>query len=183
MPKIGEEPPPLGGRPDDPYSAFDPNFRILAVDPGDTYVGMADFEDGRCLDAWECNPAESLRAFRERLILGNLDAIVIEEFRLYPWKATQQAFSQMKTAELIGAFRYLWASDGNREELSGHYPPVIWHQQGATIKKVIRAQLRARGVPLVAPTSANGPHANDAELHGYYFLSNQPDKAPRENHG
>lgn len=169
MPKLDGSP----GRPADPWSAFDPHCNVIAIDPGDVHVGMAEFEEGHCVQAWEETPAGALFYVAERLVANDFDALVIEEFRLYPWKAQQQAFSQMKTAELIGAFKLLWATNGQMI-VTGTVPNTIWYQQGAAIKKPIDKHLKARGVTMLADENKAGGHARDAELHGYHFLSNNP---------
>ena len=169
MPKIDR----ATGKPVDPWDGIDTMMRVLAIDPGDAHVGMAEFEEGRCVQAWEENPAQSLYYAQSMMREYRIDALVIESFELYPWKAQQQAFSQLRTCQLIGAFKLLFVSNGTME-ITGQHPPFLWYQQKATIKKPIAAKLKARGIPLLADESGSGGHARDAEWHGYHFLFNNP---------
>ena len=141
-------------------------IRVLAIDPGDVHVGMAYFEDPRCLEAWEYAPDQALDYVRDMLRCGRIDTLVIEEFRLYPWRARAQAFSQMLTCEMIGALKIAWRWYGvdNGIELA---------VQSAQIKEPTSNILRARKVPSVAKRSRAGGHAFDAELHGHYYLEHR----------
>lgn len=140
--------------------------RVLAIDPGDVHVGMAYFEDPLCLEAWEYGPDEALDYVRGVLENQFIDVLVVEEFRLYPWRAQAQAFSQMLTCEMIGALKLahrLWgATNGVGLEI-----------QSAQIKEPTTNILRARGVKSVAKSAHAGLHAFDAECHGHYYLEHQ----------
>lgn len=137
-------------------------MRLLAIDPGDVHCGMALFHGDRgCQQAWELDPPGCLRYVRGSLEDGELDVLIIEKFVLYPWKAQEQAYSQMLTCQLIGALKAAWAWWGGECELV---------EQGATIKKPTVGVLRSRKVASKAKQSKAGGHAFDAELHGYYYL-------------
>lgn len=137
-------------------------MRVLAIDPGDVHCGMATFLDGQCTSTWEDTPADCLGYVRSVLEGECLDVLVVEEFRLYPWKAQQQAYSQMLTCQLIGGIKAAWSWFG-----SGSCKLV---EQSATIKKPTVGILRARGIKSKAKQSKAGGHALDAELHGYYYV-------------
>jgi hypothetical protein len=137
---------------------------ILSVDPGERHCGMAEFRDGACLSAWEMSPGEAIILVRSALRRGHLEVLLVEQFRLYPWMADQQAFSSFKTVEVIGVLRYLWCEFGQ---------DVTWVENPATIKKPTKAILQARGVRSRAKELRAGGHALDAELHGYHYLLHQ----------
>lgn len=134
----------------------------MAIDPGEVHCGVAIFEAGVCVETNEVRPS-ALYGMIERMLLN---AVVIEEFRLYPDKAKVQGYSQLKTVEVIGVVRYLC----ERERI-----PLI--EQGASIKKVAKAQMTARGVGNLAVTQKSGGHAADAVLHGWYYTNRRIGKA------
>lgn len=136
--------------------------RVLAIDPGERHCGMAWFIDGKCTQAIERLPGECIIQVRLDLEVRAIDVLVVEEYRLYPWKAAQQAFSQIKTIEVIGVLRYLFAIHGT--------DAMTWVEQGASIKEPTQGILRAKGLKKRAKGSQ---HALDAELHGYYYLMNR----------
>jgi hypothetical protein len=131
----------------------------FAIDPGDTHVGLAWFEDGECAWAQEKTPADFLLWLESQMINNFVKAyrteIVCEEFRLYPWRMQEQGFSQMRTAELIGAIR--WITRG--------YDLIM---QPASVKKVVVAQAKERGYTW--KSRGHGGHAKDAESHGLYRI-------------
>lgn len=132
---------------------------VLAIDPGEVHVGIALFKRGSggrgayCDYAIEVTPAEMIL----RLENDPYEKLIVEEFRLYPWKMAEQGFSQIKTAELIGVIRYI--------ARKRHIEVV---QQPASIKQACEGILRAKGV--VLQSRGHGPHAKDAELHGFFFF-------------
>ena len=83
------------------------------------------------------------------------DVVVMESFRLYTRMAAAQAWSTFGTVEVIGVVKERCRQE--RVELT---------MQSASVKKPIAAILRARGVAL----TGKGPHARDAELHGWHWV-------------
>ena len=144
---------------------------VVAIDPGDVHVGWAEFEDGHCVLAVELTPEECIQELEQRM--GELEAVVVEEFRLYPWTAQTQTWSDFPTAQLIGVIKYLHRSVGQAMQ-SG--PEVELVMQQAAIKKPTTAQLKARGVKSKAKAAGAGGHALDAELHGYHYTYTQREK-------
>lgn len=136
---------------------------ILAIDPGEVHCGVALFEKRKCYAAYEMAPHELLAAVERWLQEGCVQAMVVEEFRLYASKAATQVGSQIKTVEVIGVLRWLWAKHGEG---------VIWREQGASIKKPTQAILAAKKVRSTAKQEKAGGHALDAELHGWHYLLN-----------
>lgn len=131
---------------------------LLAVDPGDKHVGWASWDRG-ARDAGEVAAAEAIEKvdglLREHAALTRL--LIIEEFRLYPWKAASLSFARMATSEMVGALKYLAATAG-----------VPWVEQGASVMQPTLAQARQRGTLL--PAAAAGRHAAAAELHLLHYL-------------
>lgn len=86
---------------------------LVAIDPGDTYCGVAFFSEGdvkygwECVDAEEFDPLEFADAFAESIIDGDFDIVVIERFRLYADKSREQTGSEFETAQLIGILKWL----------------------------------------------------------------------------
>lgn len=129
---------------------------MLALDPGDIHVGWAVRCQGM-VAAGEWGVTESLREVEARLQMckdeGFLALVILETFSLYSTHAIAQIGSRMKTSQLIGAIKLLC-----------HKYDTPWLEQGASIKKPTRAQLRARGIKHRASTI----HGRDAELHLWY---------------
>jgi len=141
---------------------------VLAIDPGDAHVGIASWGGARPDDrdaifdwegvlAYEESAARAVDLIDQILAIKSSDAIlVLEEFRLYPDRAREQSWSQMQTSEMIGAIKLVARRRGVK---------VV--EQGASIKKATRAQLKKRGIKQVG----KGGHARDAELHlAHYCL-------------
>lgn len=138
---------------------------ILAIDPGEVHCGMAYFEDDNeswhLVSSWELEPNDcEWTAFR-MITEENLDTLIVEEFRLYPWKSEQQAFNQIRTVEVIGVLRFLY---GRAVEL-GH--ECKWKEQGASIKKPTAAIINAKGIKAM---KGSNRHMKDAQLHGWYHI-------------
>lgn len=145
-------------------------MRFLALDPGEKHTGWALFEDDA--DDWnlvasgEWGPNEAIREIEEwvfprdrttgEITKPDLDYVVIEEFRLYPWKSQEQGFSEMLTCQMIGVIKYIC----NKAKMP-------FKEQGASIKKPTRAICKAKGVRRLTGT---GNHAADAQLHGWYHI-------------
>lgn len=136
---------------------------VLAIDPGDEHCGMALFheeaDEWETTVSWEETP-EGCVDYVYRT-LPDVDVLVVEEFRLYPWRAKEQAFSQMKTAEVIGVLRYLHRR-GKENGLE-----VLWVEYPASIKKPTGKMLKSMGIKRMTST---GDHAADAQLHGWRYI-------------
>lgn len=141
--------------------------RLLAVDPGEEHCGLAMFENGAVAWVAETDPNECVEVVRSHLQEGLLNVLVVEDYRLYPDKAQQQGYSQMKTVRLIGVLEYLWKTHGGG---------CVYTEQNADIKKPTKAMLRRKGVKSVAKANKAGGHCLDAELHGHrYLMKERPD--------
>jgi hypothetical protein len=139
---------------------MDRDVKIIAVDPGEEHNGVAVFIDGACRFTASVRRDclfNSLGAWAGLFCRDSLrfDAMVVEEFKLYPSKASALSWSTLGTVEIIGALRERCRS----EELE-------FVTQPASIKRATRALVQRRGLALLGSDT----HARDAELHGYYYL-------------
>lgn len=126
---------------------------VLAVDPGDAHHGlvMAALRPDSTLitGAWELDSDADLFDRMERWSAGGgLAHLVLEEFRLYPWQARTQGFSDFPTPQAIGVLRYL---------ARRYRVPVT--MQKAAIKKDARKLADARGVPMKIRSLGSGKGA------------------------
>ena len=134
--------------------------RLVAIDPGDAHVGVAEFAnteggptDWSCVWVKEMYPAEFVDWFEKAR--SRYDEVIYEVFRLYPDKAMAQTGSEMLTAQLIGVIKYL-ARDAVGQ-------PASWQQTALGV-------LRADGVQSRAKLERAGDHCLSAELHGWAYL-------------
>lgn len=131
--------------------------KFISFDPGDVHVGVAVFDQGRCVQCMEQTPLGSLKMLLGLLKDKELDHVVIERYQLYPNKAMLQSGSDMLTSQLIGAMRALaWLYE----------VPVTLQQ--AALKKPTEALIRRRNIERLS--FGKGDHAKDAESHGYTYL-------------
>jgi len=131
--------------------------QIIAVDPGDEHVGIALWRNGILRGAVTVDNQEAMREIYQVARLreaGPSVTLVVESFVLYPWVATEQTWSPMLTAQMIGALKW--------EAEVGGYKFV---EQGADIKKPTERQAVARGLRHMGKSR----HAKDAELHLWYY--------------
>jgi hypothetical protein len=82
---------------------------LVAFDPG-LATGYAFFDEGRPSHLGDIRGMEKMDDFLVNLIdkYGKPDVVVIEDFRLWSWKAKQQAGSKMEASKVIGKIE-LWA--------------------------------------------------------------------------
>lgn len=148
--------------------------RLVAVDPGDVHVGIAEFVE--TADSWECMQAYELGwengidRVAQFLVGGQLDFLIVERFSLYADMAKTLIGSEMETAQCIGAIRYLHAKYLARATDPYELRKLAETElvfQGASIQKATDRICKAKGIP----SEANGnPHARSAELHGWHFI-------------
>lgn len=144
---------------------------LVAVDPGGVHVGVATFEKRTagwaCTWAGEMTPVLFEDWLTDKLAAGEIEALVVEEWKLFADKAAQQVGSHMETSQLIGSIKYIC------RKVAPKWPSVqfslVW--QSPNIKIPTRSVLRARGVKSTAKQlKVSGDHASDAELHGYHYI-------------
>lgn len=159
-------------------------MKILAIDPGHT-CGIATLTvrtNGEIRVPPESvasvSPGHVYDLLDRRSIPGRgWDVVVAEEFRLYPWLATQQAFSELHTVEVIGVIKYLCA-----------LADLPLYMQKTNIKKEARHLAEAHGWPMQVRSLGTGKgkykgpdfaypgqqHGRDALAHGCYWAWKHP---------
>lgn len=87
--------------------------------------------------------------------VGPIDLIVIERFAIYPWKAKELAWEELRTVQFIGAITFICQLHG-----------IAMHKQAATIKE--RAKAGGAESLFTRPLQENR-HENDSIMHGFYY--------------
>jgi len=78
----------------------------LFIDPGES-TGWAIFDlDGKEVGMGTCRGFENLAVWLETWRSHDFQRVIIEEFKLYPWKSQAQLWSEFFTIEVIGAVRF-----------------------------------------------------------------------------
>lgn len=76
------------------------------IDPGES-TGWTIFDvDGNEVSMGTCRGFDDLFNWLESWKLNQFKRVIIEEFKLYPWKSNAQMWSQFFTVEVIGAVRF-----------------------------------------------------------------------------
>lgn len=100
----------------------------------------------------------------EHLMDLPIKRIVVENFRLYPWKADALRFDEFRTVRLIGALQFMARERG-----------IEFHTQPAKIKE--QSEMGGAETFFLRPLHENR-HANDAMRHWWYYVMFGPDGAP-----
>lgn len=131
---------------------------LLALDPGET-TGVAIFQQGKLIETSQ----ESTKEIKSALITiapilnrDGFDAIVIEEYRIYSWKAKDHAWSDLHTSRLIGAVELMCAM---------HNLPLF--KQSAQIAKQFCTDKKLKEWGY---WQRGQVHARDAIRHGCYYI-------------
>lgn len=139
-------------------------IRLLAVDPGEVFVGYAEFVGHECLNLDCGHPDEVIDRMWSRIDAGHYDQVVAEAWRNY---GDSQAWSECRTAEVIGALRH-----------KCRQRDVPFVTQPARIMRPGLARAASRGLDL--PVAAirqlpnlHRPHARSAWIHGAWWLCQQ----------
>jgi hypothetical protein len=100
-------------------------YRVDAVDPGEAWCGLAQFElwpqsrepgKGEYVDQSKRGKVRLIRAvclepkalYRQlELDMPFLYHLVLERFSLYPWLAREQGYSELLTSQCVGVVRYI----------------------------------------------------------------------------
>lgn len=170
----------------------DEDLSVLAIDPGETHVGLAvgcryfvegPDTDAQGMDAWtlqtpgwrvydvvELTPPQFVRWFRKSI--QHFDIVTCEKFTLYPHLAKEQIGSEMPTSKLIGWIEYtigIW-----NEMVNDPFSPAQDHTEiqyesyPANIHAGTSSVMKKRDIPFVSPLSPD--HARSAELHFWHTL-------------
>ena len=127
--------------------------RILAIDPGDT-TGWALFVDGT-LAEWG-HVGGNFTTLETLIKTARPDVLVVEEYRIYGWRAKQHSWSDVPTLRLIGAIQMLAAQQRM---------PIV--MQTAQQAKGFSEDEKLRAWNFY---QTGMKHANDAIRHGCYYI-------------
>lgn len=172
------------------------SWPFVAIDPGDAHVGIARFTAALgppyrvrdCVDQSssgdlrldECvtlSPRDAISWLETRV--RRFRAVVLEEYRLYPWLAREQGFSDLPTAQLVGVIRYIAA----------RVDVPVYLQSAKNNLKDGRAEAKSHGFAMVDRQLGHGkyayrgpdfslpgpPHRRDAASHGVRFAYLDPE--------
>jgi hypothetical protein len=127
---------------------------LLCLDPGET-TGWAIFRNGVLTGAGQFR-VTSPRVFDKIIDKLRPDALVVENYRIYPWRSKQHQWSEVPTLRYIGMIQYVASARGI---------PVYF--QMAQLAKVFATDRKLKEWNLY---KIDNRHANDAIRHGVYFL-------------
>jgi hypothetical protein len=149
--------------------------RYLSIDPGIS-TGYATFKaNGDLIRTGTLRDGKTeLYPFLETLdsdmmvdYLGRPLDIIVENYRLYPWKSMSQSWSSLETVRFIGAIDF-WASRWDF--------PV--HLQDPQVKGIAY-----KWAGLTVPKNHDMSHETDAFVHGVYFLQKAGIRKPQQGRG
>ena len=138
--------------------------RYLAIDPGIS-TGVATFkENGDLIRTETLKGRDQLYDYLRSLVMPGLMnysvypvlTVIMEDFKLYPWKAMAQSWDKLETVRFIGAIEF-WAERCNF--------PVVF--QDPNIKGI-----GYRWAGISKPKNHSLSHETDAFVHGVYYLQN-----------
>jgi hypothetical protein len=138
-------------------------MRYLAIDPGHT-TGLAWFKDNGDLDDMAEFKLSHLNTFLDQEVTNQICMIIVEDYKLYPWKSMAQSWSRLETVRVIGAIDY-------RAHQCGI--PVVY--QDPAIKGI--------GYKWAGKTPAKNhadSHMLDAYVHGVYYLQKNGIRVPQQ---
>ena len=136
----------------------------LSLDPGNS-TGWATFtSEGKLITTGTTKGKQELYDLL-RSMPRSVQAVICEDFKLYPWKSNQQAWSQLDTVRYIGAVE-LWCAVTNRTLIL----------QPSSVKPVGYAWAGMRPT-----TRKSESHSMDAYVHGVYYLQSIGVRKPQQN--
>lgn len=136
-------------------------MRLLAVDPGELYIGAAVYHGWECLQADTIlGAAEAVDRFWREIEDGRYDVVVSEQWRNFDAQVT---WSEVRTVEVIGALRHKCRQQ-----------QVPFFVQPSAILRPGRARMAAHGLQVpdlshITPAK-NRTHAENAVVHGAWHL-------------
>ena len=141
-------------------------MRWISIDPGED-TGWAIWEDDTLVDAatdklWDVVDALSsallsVDSIEDGPDFGEARLLVVEDWALYPWKLKSLSWDKCRTARGIGAI-----------ELIARLSKAELVLQPAAIKK---AAVAAGAEELFMSPLHENRHANDAIMHGVFYLA------------
>jgi hypothetical protein len=138
----------------------------ISFDPGLT-TGYAVFrDDGSLIRSGSVYAKENyqLYEFLQEVNAFQLKVIIIEDYRLFPWKSKAQSWDRLDTVRYIGAIQY-WAYL--------HGVPTV--EQAPNIKGIAY-----RWAGISPPKNHAMSHEPDAFVHGVYYLQSNGIRSPQQ---
>lgn len=142
-----------------------PPGRLLAIDPGET-TGWAFFVDGAYERTGEVGPEDTMLGLVEVIQDLNPDIVVVEDYRIYGWKARSHVGSDLFTPRLIGAI-----------ELACAWEDVPLYKQMAQTAKSFCTNKKLKEWGFY---NAGSPHVRDSVRHACYWLVFNKEYKPEE---
>lgn len=142
--------------------------RYVSIDPGIS-TGFATFKaNGDLIRTGTLRSGkEELYPFLETFPEFQKLDIIVENYKLYPWKAMQQSWATLETVRFIGAIDY-WA-------FSRSIHPTLIHLQDPSIKGI-----GYKWAGITVPKNHDMSHETDAFAHGVYFLQKAGIRKPQQ---
>ena len=132
--------------------------QVLAIDPGET-TGIAEFENLNRVKAYQVSTKDIEQGARQVtpiLLNTNWDRVIVEEYRVFSWRAKQHSWSHLHTAQLIGSIKGTCALEDLR---------VVMQTPQSAKGFCDNVKLKDWGFYIKGE-----PHARDAIRHGCYYL-------------
>jgi len=140
--------------------------KYLSLDPGNS-TGWATFRENG--SAIEFGTVKGKVNFYD--LLSNMQTsepewthIICENYKLYPWKSTEQAWSQLDTVRIIGAL-----------EMFAHDHLLDLTFQDPSVKTIAY-----KWAGLAVPKQKAQTHETDAYVHGIYYLQKAGIRTPQQ---
>jgi hypothetical protein len=137
--------------------------KYLAIDPGHT-TGLAWFRENGDLEHMDELKMSKFHTFLDEQINNQICLIIMEDYKLYPWKSSEQSWSRLETVRLIGAVDY-------RAHVCGI--PVVF--QDPAIKPI-----GYKWAGMSKPKNHAHSHMPDAYVHGVYYLQKNGIRTPQQ---
>lgn len=143
----------------------DLNLRVIGIDPGET-TGICCFRGGSLIDAQQLDTSDPVIGPTEveqyiRDIISLTDKlplhIVMEDYKVYSWKADDHSWASLHTPRLIGAIEYI----------CGAVLKVPITKQMAQVAKGFCTDEKLKAWNLWVPGKR---HARDAIRHAIYYM-------------
>lgn len=135
-------------------------LNLLAVDPGERFVGMAWFYKGEYVHCDTMSPDDAVDKAWNQIEMEALDVVVAEAWRNY--EGGNVTWSECRTAEIIGALRH-----------KCRLHDVEFITQPATIKRPADGRMEYHQLTfpdLRSIPASERVHAMDAIRHGCWYL-------------
>ena len=135
--------------------------KYLAIDPGES-TGWATFNESG--DVIGFGTAKGREAVYSKLAEVEAEVIIMEDYRLYPWKSKEQSWSPFETVRVIGAVEY-----------HGYL-----HQARIVLQEPGIKAIGYKWAGLTKPKNHALSHETDAYVHGVYYLQKAGIRKPQQ---